>query len=103
MSKSGKGTLEAPGKKVAQKKGLNRSILEQAWFQFEVFLAYKMDERGGTLSYVNPMNTSRACHECGHTSKDNRKSQEKFKCVSCGHTDNADMNAALNIRDKVLV
>ena len=30
--------------------------------------------------------------------KDNRKSQAKFRCVSCGMSINADQNAALNTR-----
>jgi transposase len=42
--------------------------------------------------------TSRTCSECGHCKKDNRKSQAKFLCVSCGMSRNADQNAALNIR-----
>ena len=29
--------------------------------------------------------------------KANRKTQSKFKCRYCGHEDNADVNAALNI------
>jgi putative transposase len=47
---------------------------------------------------VDPRNTSRTCSECGHCEKDNRKSQAKFLCVSCGMSMNADANAALNIR-----
>lgn len=31
MSKSAKGTVEAPGTNVAQKSGLNRAILDQGW------------------------------------------------------------------------
>ena len=33
----------------------------------------------------------------GHTDKENRKSQAVFKCAGCGHTSNADVNAAQNI------
>ena len=31
MTKSAKGTLEEPGKNVAQKRGLNREIMRQSW------------------------------------------------------------------------
>ena len=33
--------------------------------------------------------------------KENRLSQEKFKCCNCGHEDNADHNAAINIKNRV--
>jgi putative transposase len=49
---------------------------------------------------VDPKNTSRTCNACGHTSKDNRRTQEEFICVSCGNIDNADYNAAKNICEK---
>jgi len=32
-----------------------------------------------------------------HISPDNRKTQEIFKCISCGYTNNADLVAAINI------
>jgi IS605 OrfB family transposase len=66
--------------------------------QLVAFLSYKAQLAGVPLVKVDPRNTSRTCHACGHCSKDNRTSQEKFLCVSCGHRANADRNAALNIR-----
>lgn len=41
--------------------------------------------------------TSVICPICGHRDKGNRKSQEIFECQKCGHSDNADINAAKNI------
>jgi putative transposase len=49
MTASARGTLEEPGRMVRQKAGLNRSILNQGWFGFETILAYKLEERGGSL------------------------------------------------------
>ncbi len=46
---------------------------------------------------VNPAYTSLRCSGCGHTQKENRKSQAVFSRQSCGYTDNADVNAAKNI------
>lgn len=46
---------------------------------------------------INPAYTSQRCHQCGHTAKKNRESQAVFRCVNCGYTDNADINAARNI------
>lgn len=49
---------------------------------------------------VNPDFTSQMCSKCEHISKNNRKSQETFCCEKCGHENNADINAAINIKDR---
>ncbi len=100
MTKSAKGTAAVEGKNVAQKRGLNKSILEQGWGITANMLEYKAQWRGGAVEKVNPQNTSRACFECGHVAKENRKTQKEFLCVKCGHSDNADVNAARNILAK---
>lgn len=97
MSKSASGTLEFPGKNVAQKRGLNRSILRQGWYQFERLLAYKAEWRGVEVRYIDPKYTSQTCSSCGHCSKANRISQSEFKCTNCGIKINADINAAVEI------
>ena len=91
MSASAKGTAEAPGKNVAQKRGLNRSILSSSWGTLERCLSYKMQ-----VLKVNPAYTSQTCHACGAIGKGSRRSQSVFKCLHCGHEANADVNAALN-------
>ena len=50
---------------------------------------------------VLPYFTSQRCPACNHTDSNNR-SGEMFKCQSCGHSGNADLVAALNIRDRFL-
>ena len=97
MSRSAKGTLEAPGTNVAQKSGLNKAILDQGWRLFRTMLEYKQVWRGGEVIAVAPHHTSQRCAECGHISPLNRVSQALFSCVACGHTDHADVNAARNI------
>lgn len=97
MTSSAKGTVKNPGKNVRQKAGLNRAILENAWYQFETLLSYKIAERGGDLRKVNPAYTSQTCAECGTIDKSSRESQATFKCGHCGHTAHADTNAARNI------
>ena len=92
MTKSAKGTKAKPGKNVKAKSGLNRQILACGWGTLELCLNYKMEVRK-----VNPAYTSQTCHQCGHVAKANRPSQSEFKCLSCGHSDDADINAALNI------
>ena len=100
MSKSAKGTVEAPGKNVKQKSGLNRAILDQAWFEFRRQLTYKLAWNGGFLIAVPPQNTSRICPSCGYTAKENRLTQADFECVDCGYTENADVVGAINILNR---
>lgn len=97
MSASAKGTIEAPGRNVRSKAGLNRSILDQGWYQFKRLLEYKLADRGGELILVNPAFTSQRCAECGHIEAANRESQAVFVCLLCGHRAHADHNAACNI------
>lgn len=97
MSASAKGNSTKPGKNVRQKSGLNRSILDAAWGEFRRQLEYKLDWAGGILIAVDPKNTSRKCPVCGHTAKENRRTQSDFVCVACGFADDADVNAAGNI------
>jgi len=97
MSATAKGTVQAPGKNVRAKAGLNRGILDAAWGEFARQLTYKVEWRGGQVILVNPAYTSRTCRICAHESAENRKTQKVFACVGCGHTENADVHAAKNI------
>lgn len=97
MTASAAGTIEAPGRNVRQKAGLNRRILEQCWGRFAAFLDYKLSERGGVLISVPAAYSSQTCASCGVVDARSRKSQADFNCVHCGHADNADVNAAKEI------
>lgn len=97
MSKSAKGTAERPGRNVRAKSGLNRSILDQGWYEMRRQLEYKQLWRGGQVLAIPPAYTSQRCACCGHTTKENRQTQSKFVCQSCGYTENADINGARNI------
>jgi putative transposase len=97
MSKSARGTIEKPGRNVRAKSGLNKAILDQGWGELTRQISYKQYWRGGVLVLVPPQYTSQQCSECGHVDTDNRPSQAVFRCQVCGHTENADTNAAKNI------
>ncbi|HEX4224279.1 MAG TPA: transposase [Pseudonocardiaceae bacterium] len=94
MVRSARGTVEQPGRKVAQKAGLNRAILNAAWSGFATRLEYKA---AGRAERVNPAFTSQRCSVCGHVAAESRKSQALFRCVARAYTANADLNAARNI------
>ena len=55
------------------------------------------------VSTVQASYTSKMCPVCGCIDNDNRPNQETFKCIECGHKDNADFNAAINIKNRVVV
>ena len=97
MTKSAKGTVDQPGQRVAQKSGLNRSILDQGWGEIRRQLEYKMLWQGGLYIEVDPKYTSQTCPACQHKAADNRTTQSNFTCVECGYSENADFVAANNI------
>jgi putative transposase len=70
--------------------------------QLGQFCAYKAKRAGVPLAFVDPRNTSRECVACGCIDKKNRTTQSTFKCISCGHSDCADTNAARNIRQRAI-
>ena len=97
MSKSAAGTTGKSGTRVRPKSGLNKSILDQGWFEFRRQLGYKLAWSGGQLVAVPPHNTSRMCPCCGYVSANNRQTQARFKCVQCNFEENADVVGALNV------
>ena len=96
MSRSAKGTTEAPGRNVRAKSGLNKAILDQGWGEFRRQLEYKTLWAGGMLVAVRPQYTSQSCPACGLVDAGNRH-KTQFRCLGCGHSADADVNAAINI------
>lgn len=97
MTKSAKGTIENPGKNVKAKSGLNRSFADVSIGSFIQKLEYKSKWNERYFEKVKPSYTSQECNLCGHTSRQNRTTQSLFLCMNCGHSENADVNAAKNI------
>jgi putative transposase len=98
MTKAAKGTMDAPGRNVAQKTGLNRSILDNAPGERRRQLAYKCRMYGSRLAVVPPFHTSQTCAACGSIDPGSREGCGRlFSCVHCGHEDDADHNASVEI------
>ena len=102
MTASARGTVEAPGRQIRQKAGLNRSILDVAPGFIRARLGQKLEASGGAMVTVRAAHTSQRCNPCGHIDPENRLSQAMFACTACGHRAHADINAACNIRDRGL-
>ncbi len=88
------------GNMVHSNRGLSRSILDSGWGLLERQLVYKLESSGGQLVKVNPAYTSQTCSACGTIDSSSRISQAIFVCTSCDHSENADVNAAKNIKGR---
>lgn len=102
MTRTARGTVEAPGVNVKQKSGLNRAILDQGWTQILTLLTYKADQAGARVIRVRPHGTSQTCHRCRSAAEEQRENQAVFRCAdpTCGWTGNADTNAAIVIKHR---
>jgi len=71
-----------------------------SYFDLQNKTKYKCEEKGIKFILIDPKYTSKRCSHCGCIDDGNRDckgNQAKFKCVTCGHEENADINAAKNI------
>jgi IS605 OrfB family transposase len=66
------------------------------------YVAYKAETEGIEAAQVAPAYTSQRCSKCGTTLRENRPSQARFCCQTCGYEAHADYNAAKNIGMKIL-
>jgi putative transposase len=95
MTRSARGSMEQPGVRVAQKRGLNRAISQSCWGVLAARLQHKAY---GRVEQIPAAYTSQRCSACGHVAPGNRKSQAVFECEACNTGPcNADVNAARNI------
>ncbi|WP_063037784.1 RNA-guided endonuclease InsQ/TnpB family protein [Nocardia pseudovaccinii] len=97
MTRNAKGTVEQPGSNVKAKAGLNRSILGRGWWQLATALKGRAHYSGTTVVEVPARFTSQTCSACAAVDPGSREGQARFRCTHCGHTMNADVNAARNI------
>ena len=98
MSRSAKGTTEKPGKKVKQKSGLNKSILDASWSEFIRQLEYKAAWYGREIIGIDRWYpSSKRCSACGFVLKDLPLKTRSWSCPECGAHHDRDINAARNI------
>ncbi|WP_432204706.1 RNA-guided endonuclease InsQ/TnpB family protein [Cetobacterium somerae] len=99
--------LNGISKKKTKKKTVIKALRTQlsnwSFYQLQLFIQYKAQLLGVPVIFVKPYYTSQECSCCGYTEKENRVSQSKFICKSCGFSANADYNASLNIRRRANV
>ena len=95
MTASGAGTASAPGS--GAKHGLNRRMAEQRLGNLDRAIERRCLKTGTHTVAVHPGNTSTTCNACGHKDSKSRRGPD-FRCTKCGHTEDADTNAARNTR-----
>jgi putative transposase len=83
------------------KRGLNRSLSDASWYDLTKKLEYLAAKSGKRLDKVNPQYTSKTCSKCSHVDRDSRNG-EKFICTNCGHIDDANLQAARNVKTKAI-
>ena len=100
MTASAAGTIEAPGKHVRQKAGLNRSILDAAFSTLRRQLEYKASWYGSQVQIIDRFfASSQTCSACGARAKTKLGLAVRvFECAACGARIDRDVNAARNIR-----
>lgn len=84
-----------------KKKKDEKFLRNWSYYQLQSFITYKANKYGIEVRKIDPHYTSQTCSCCGYVDEKNRPKKEKgqayFKCIKCGHEENADFNAAKNI------
>jgi putative transposase len=77
------------------KAGLNKSILDAGWYQFQQYCTYKAESAGRSVLFVSPNYTSQVCSGCGQIRKE--ELSDRWHSCDCGAELDRDHNAAINI------
>ncbi len=87
-------------KNMLQNHHLAKSISDASWYMLQSLTAYKAEEAGKHVAFVNPMGTSQECSGCGAT-VEKGLSERVHECPCCRLVLDRDVNAALNILKRV--
>ncbi len=89
-------------KAMSQSLHFGKSVSDNGWGMFTVFLKYKLAEQGKKLVKVDKFfASSQTCNVCGYKNPDTKDlSVRAWDCPQCGTHHNRDINAAINIRNE---
>jgi len=74
---------------------LNRRLHTWSFRKLQTYIEYKANLEGIPVVYVNPKNSSKTCHRCGHVAR--KVNGREFRCPKCGLVYNRDLNSAINL------
>ena len=77
------------------KAGLNQSILDAGWGQFQQFCVAKAESAGRRVLFVDPYNTNQMCSYCGQLV--HKELDERWHSCECGAELDRDHNSARTI------
>lgn len=78
---------------------LAKSISDVSWGKFFDMIEYKAKWYGKEFVKIDRFaSSSKTCSNCGWIKKDLTLKDRVFKCNICGHTQDMDLNASLNIK-----
>lgn len=97
MTRSARGSIDKPGRNVAAKAGLNRSILDASFAEMRRQLTYETSwYRSQLLPSGRFVPTSRTCSTCGAEKANLPRSERVYHCENCATVLDRDVNAAKN-------
>lgn len=79
-----------------------KSVSDNGWGMFTVFLKYKLEEKGKRLVKIDKFfASSQLCNVCGYkNTKTKDLSVRAWDCPNCGTHHDRDINAAINIKNE---
>ena len=81
---------------------LAKSIADAGWYQLQSFTAYKAEDAGKRVDFCIANGTSQECNVCGNV-EHLTLADRVFHCYRCGNTEDRDVNASKNIRNRSTV
>ena len=84
---------------VRSKSGLNRKLSDARFGFIEQTFITSCENSGNLLLTLPAYDSSNTCPACLFVHEKNRNKKE-FKCVHCGHEDDADVNASINMEQR---